>query len=111
MITPEMLIDCQGLLPEIRATFDLPWEFLGEVRPGRPSIKAICGRCSPRNFSFNPFLRCVMSMVHLQSFLVVTDDMIEVELFWGQCERCKSVLWARSGPPFRRARCYVPAGA
>ncbi len=39
----------------------------------------------------------------------ITDDMILVFVWFGVCERCEAVYWARSGPPFTRIRSRVTA--
>jgi hypothetical protein len=47
-------------------------------------------------------------IVDLTRYVFVTDDMIEVLVYFGACPECAAIYWARSGPPFRRVRSCVP---
>jgi hypothetical protein len=48
-------------------------------------------------------------MVSLTPRRFVTDDMLEVMVYFGICIECGAVYWARQGPPFRRLNAFVPA--
>ena len=108
MISETTLMDCENI-PEEMCRFDEPWHFVGEVQSGRPYLDIICGKCSPRpaikvladlDPSFISFVK-----VSLRGYPFVTDDMIEVVVYFGICGDCDSAYWARQGPPFTRARC------
>jgi hypothetical protein len=50
-------------------------------------------------------------IMSLRAFQFVTDDMLIVNVYFGVCGECGRVVWAKQGPPFKRARAFVPAEA
>ena len=108
-------MDCENVPPEMLGRFDQPWTFVGEVKGDRPYLQALCKRCEERNrpmlFSADPspLYNVVYQIVDLVGHLFITDDMIEVVVYFGVCGECDAVHWARQGPPFKRARCLVKA--
>ncbi len=111
IITDCNIIGAEGCPEEIAAAGNEPWRFLGEVPWRRPSVEVICPNCSPRPCVIprpHEMFDVVCSM-HLDGHKFVTEDMLEVIVYWGRCPRCRRVSWARSGPPFRYARRYVHA--
>lgn len=115
MIYETTFLDCVNVPPEMAAQFDRPWNFIGEMECDYPNMVCICEKCIPRPSMRRPqdYERISMEdtymKVYMQGHLFITDDMIEVFVWFGVCERCSAVYWARSGPPFRRARRYVHA--
>lgn len=96
---------------------DLPWNDLGEVSANivrRSYLEKVC-KCSTKPHVDHNEEMIVeppsFALVHMPGRMFVTDDMIEVIVFFGQCQKCKAVYWARSGPPFNRARAFIPAEA
>ena len=115
MIRETSFLDCENCPEEMSSRFDVPWNFVGEVKGDRPYLVVACGKCRSDVFEdiykykHDPKPTSAMTFVTVDLFgkLFVTDDMIEVMVYFGVCERCESVYWAREGPPFRRARSYV----
>jgi len=121
MISETHLLDCENLPPEMAATFDRSWHFVGEVRADVIYMEAICKGClqvsqrarevgllDPAYWQ-RPIIKNQVRTVTMQRYLFFTDDMIEVYLYFGTCAECDGVYWARQGPPFNRARCLVTA--
>ncbi len=122
MITESTFVHAENLPEEMRIRLDQPWHFVGEIPPRDAERygyqRVVCTKCQekerlkllidfknqhyPDSYTF--------SSVDLKRYLFVTDDMIEVLVFFGVCQKCQAVHWARSGPPFRRARALVPIG-
>lgn len=113
MISETAIMDVENLPDEIAVWFDRPWNFVGEVkRKSCPSfVDVACRRCSGSLVSFDLSTAITTTKVALKGYLFITDDMIEVTVYFGVCETCGSVYWAREGPPFKRARCYGRVGA
>lgn len=113
MITDASFVGCANLPPEMASRLDQPWTFAGEVKTNARFHRCVCGKCSRKHISYKPnlndYLAFMSEVVELRSYLFITDDMIRVRVYFGVCEACDSVFWARSGPPFRRARAMVPA--
>lgn len=113
MISETTLMDCENVPPEMASRFDRPWHFLGEVKTKRPWLQATCNRCDDRPSLFaSPPSRLgdeTYQIVELKGYLFITDDRLEVVVYFGVCPGCDAVYWARQGPPFRRARCLVTA--
>ena len=115
MISETALMDCENVPPEMSARFDQPWHFLGEVKGSPYHLHAMCGKCltlerdSSMWYSELPIHYKPPIIVNMKSHLFITDDMLEVRVYFGVCDKCDSVYWARQGPPFKRARCLVPA--
>ncbi len=101
-------------LPECMAEcLDLPWRYVGEVKEhGRNWVQAICRKCDLERDICEPSkmeFKTAFTVVNLDRYLLITDDMLEVYVFFGRCKKCGSIYWAKSGPPFRYARACVPA--
>lgn len=115
MITETAFLDCENLPEAMAACFDRPWNFLGEVRGFAPYAMFYCKRCNRRPVSVlrTAIVDCdeMITQVYLVGHKFITDDMIEVLVYFGTCDRCHDVYWARSGPPFRRVAARVPVGA
>ena len=110
MITETAFFNCDNLPPEMACRFDQPWTFIGEVKTNRLHIECHCSKCARENSKYlwspatMPVPMCSMQLVSMGGRVFITDDMIEVVVYFGVCEKCDTVHWARSGPPFRRAR-------
>ncbi len=88
---------------------DCPWKKIEEVntRPGMP-WNVLC-ECQCRHFTlFEPeAIPTPFDIVTCWSYLITTDDMLEIEVWIGQCEHCDKVYWTHQGPPFKRALAFV----
>jgi hypothetical protein len=115
MITETVFIGCENVPEEMAGAFDRPWHFLGEVKADHWTMLCYCGKCNAPDLSYTKdfeFVRNEAFMtVILNAHLFITGDMLEVVVFFGICKKCQSVYWARSGPPFKRARAYANAFA
>lgn len=115
MISETTFLDCENLPSIMADRLDQPWNFLGEVKTNHRTFMCRCGKCNTREPVFKPkqtyadFAPVVV--VVCDDYLFITDDMIEVIVYFGVCQKCDSVYWARSGPPFRSARACKPAMA
>jgi hypothetical protein len=113
IMSEAMFVGCEGLPECMYQALDLPWNYVGDVLRKRPyGIQAICGKCSPRPSLFEPLpksFKPFFVIVDLAAYQFVTDDMLEITVYFGRCSKCGSVYWAKQGPPFRRARCFVAA--
>jgi hypothetical protein len=93
--------------------FDQPWNFIGEIKLDNknvPNIECICNKCSKPTFDFKLRENDLMFIhVHLESYIFITDEMLEVIVYFGVCQKCDSIYWARSGLPFRRAKVCIGA--
>ena len=112
-ILPETaFLDCENVPSEMAECFDKPWYFVGEVTGVRPHLQYICNRCSARRmpslFDVNALTDYEpIHVVAMRGHRFITDDMLEVVVYFGVCEHCGRVHWARQGPPFKRARRLV----
>lgn len=110
MITETTFIGCDNLPPEMAAAFDVPWTFIGEIMDDRLWMAVQCLKCSqPQTFTdimLHKGRFHDITTVCLRSHWFITGDRLEVLVFFGRCETCGSVFWARRGPPFRRVRSY-----
>ena len=108
MITKEMLVGCEGLPPVIGDRLDRPWRFIGEVSGLRNQpMKCVCMSCLRRKRGLNVYSSqpsTVELAVTMDPYLFVSDDMLEVMVYFGVCKECDSVYWARQGPPYGRER-------
>ena len=106
-------MDCENVPTEMVEQFDQPWSFMGEVKEGTPYLGVCCGKCNKQTSYAQklPVLELPKPFrtVDLQRYLFITDDMLEVAIYFGVCKECDTVYWARQGPPFKRARCLIPA--
>lgn len=106
MISETELMDMENLPPEMANSFDRPWHFLGEVNNGFTNlVNAIC-KCSTQSL-FSPCVSVTEDdflVMDMKAYKFITGDMIEVIVWFGVCETCGRVTWARQGPPFKRAR-------
>ena len=112
MISETALLDCEDVPACMSERFDQPWHFVGEVEPKHYSLNAVCMRCADRPIRLKEQIRVeeiIYQIVPMQSYLFITDDMIEVTIYFGVCDKCDRVYWARQGPPFTRARCFATA--
>ena len=112
MINETAFIDCKDIPEAMQGRFDQPWHFLGDVTPAGSVMQCLCGRCNPPNNMYQPneeIADAPVQMVYLMGHLFVTDDMLEVTVYFGVCGECDKVYWARQGPPFKRARQCVGA--
>jgi hypothetical protein len=73
-----------------------------------PHLRVACG-CLQKDLAKldRSLFRPEMRVVEMPGRTFITDDMIEVVVYFGVCGGCDSVYWARQGPPFRRARAFV----
>jgi len=100
----------RGCPPEIRETLDMPWHFLGVV-PANSAHRAhlaLCTSCCNVNFQISPCRSPCKSdttdpVVNLLPYHLLTDDLLQVLVYWGRCGGCGRVYWAQTGPPFRRS--------
>jgi hypothetical protein len=116
MIKDSTFVGCENLPADMAKCLDLPWNDLGEVSASivrRAYLEKACSKCSAKPcvaYTDEPIVQPPsFAIVHMPGRMFVTDDMIEVVVFFGQCHKCKAVYWARSGPPFKRARAFMPA--
>jgi hypothetical protein len=115
VVSETSLINCENLPEEMANSFDEPWHFVGEISapPDRLGgswwIEAICvcQKIDVLLLHANPLPIVPIHHTTLRGYKFVTDDMIETVVYFGRCEDCGRVHWARQGPPFRRARCYA----
>lgn len=113
MISETTFLDCENISIEMSSRFDQPWTFVGEVKKEVNYLKARCEKCNryhnPVEINFNSItaINDVITTVMLKSYLFITDDKLEVIIFFGVCEKCDTVHWARQEPPFKRARSYI----
>ena len=110
MISETAFLNCENLPAEMSSAIDLPWNFLGEITDGRDFLRCVCLKCSPM-----PLPTAIVPLqfrdyrtqtVDLRGHWFITGDMLEVLVFFGRCDWCGSVFWARRGPPFRRVRSF-----
>lgn len=108
MISETAILGCDNLPESMRGQFDKPWNFVGEVKTNRMDLMCHCKKCNMADVNyFKPQQRATpqrLVFVRMAGHLFVTDDMIEVMVYFGVCQECEAIYWARSGPPFRRAR-------
>lgn len=119
MISETALIHAENTPEIMRGTFDKPWNFVGEVKHSEPPgyLSAYCDKCNgslisnlTHNLSIGPEpVPSSFVPVHLDGFQFITDDMIEIIVYFGICPECQSIYWMRQGPPFQRARYLEPA--
>jgi hypothetical protein len=114
MISDANIISAENLPDEIRMLGDRPWFFHGEIKLPEPPayFDAVC-RCQIQPLLWGPpkvpsFAAKFKTFV-LNGWDFITDDMLIVKVYVGQCEECERVYWARSGPPYQRCRAFVPA--
>ena len=101
-------LDSENVPAIMQGRFDVPWNFVGEVRTNASTMDCYCTKCNASPVTLR--LRIVdhiTVIVELRGYMFVTDYMIEVVIYFGICRKCDGVFWARSGPPFRRARALV----
>lgn len=107
MISETSIMASENVPPEMTCRFDQPWVFIGEDISNRPYIRCTCRKCNRRPVNFacdrQPDSVEVFDVL-LKGFIFITDDMIECIVYFGVCEHCDTVHWARQGPPFKRAR-------
>lgn len=114
-ILPETaFFNCENLPEEMSAQFDRPWNYLGDVTVKHPHLRAVCEKCRQRKSKL-PMMYCSspkepyaprLETIEMPGQLFITDDMLEVIVYFGVCKTCGSVYWAKQGPPFRRVRSY-----
>jgi len=111
MITETAFMDCENLPAEMASRFDVAWNFVGEVKTNLPHVRVLCHKCAPQVSVWidacNGSLEDEYMQVELRGHLFITEDMLEVVVYFGVCERCDAVYWARQGPPFRMVRNYI----
>jgi hypothetical protein len=112
VISETVIMGCEGVPKEMRR-FDRPWHFVGEVEGCRSHWEILCQRCCPKMTELAQWLNwaepgvLTYHRVSLRGYPLVTDDRIEVMVYFGVCGGCDSIYWALQGPPFTRARCLV----
>ena len=118
MISETTLLECENVPQEMAKRFDQPWFQIGTVPTGNlPCIREICQKCIDKQaltyapIPISSYRGVTFHTVDMRGYLFITDDMIEVMVYFGVCQDCDSVYWARSGPPFQRARAYKPSVA
>lgn len=112
MISETAFMNCENCPEVMRGQFDKPWHYLGDVKHGHNYLNVVC-KCQQKlpalAFIEEPVEFREMSIMSLRSFKFITDDMLIVIVYFGVCEQCGRVVWAKEGPPFERARAFVPA--
>ena len=111
MIGETAFMDCDNLPEEMADSFDKPWNFVGEVKTNLTYLKVHCAKCNPPR-KIAPSKLPEPHMVHIVVLLeypFVTGDMLEVRVYFGICDKCDGVYWARQGPPFKRVSSYIEA--
>jgi len=112
MITEAAFVGSENLPEEMSAVMDRPWNFVGVIQDHPPAVHCHCDKCNQRM----PVRVCggsewapsrTIRTICLRMYRFITDDMIEVYIYFGICQ-CGAVYWARSGPPFRRVRARTP---
>ena len=112
IIKETTFLDCDNLPAEMTNAFDRPWNYVGDIRPQQNGwVKAMCQECRREDpnclikiSATESVLPEVLQVVTLKDYLFITDDRIEVRVYFGTCEDCGAVYWARQGPPFARVR-------
>lgn len=111
MISESAFIGCENCPEVMKGQFDKPWHYLGDVKPGQHFLNVVC-KCQQAPLNFLAEVHEVpepMEIMSLRPFTFVTDDMLIVIVYFGVCGECGRVVWAKEGPPFKRARSFVPA--
>lgn len=108
MIKDFQIIGCENCPKEMMAAADLPWYFLGEVRETW-NLNIRCEKCNRPDFLVlkASSYKEVYKIHTLQKYLFITDEMLEVIIYWGCCRDCRRIYWARVGPPFKRVRALI----
>lgn len=101
-------LDCHGVPPEMIARFDRPWNFIGEIEHDFPYLRAFCKKCNQRpvevsRYDYDPKYDSIR-IVDMKGHEFVTGDMLYVFVWFGVCDECDSIYWARRAPPYERAR-------
>ena len=111
--TEAFFLECENCPPEMIEHFDRPWKFVAEVRGWREYINTTCKKCNkPRPVQFLEEIPTTIEdiryhLVAMKAYHFITDDLIEVTVYFGVCSNCSQAHWARQGPPFKRLRSYV----
>jgi len=109
MIRESHFVGCRDLPDDMAECLDKPWNFVGVVKYSCRVFSYQCTKCFVQPcFFYTPesIGQPLNDIVTLDCRRFVTDDKIEVMVYFGTCNECGSVYWARSGPPFRRAKAY-----
>lgn len=117
MITEAAFVGADNLPQCMAERLDVAWTFVGEVGNGFGRhvgrFMNVACNCLRKRVSFGTSMSSMsfdISIVSMERHLFITDDMLEVWVYFGVCPECGKVYWARSGPPFRRARACVECG-
>lgn len=102
MISETAFINCENIPADMRGQFDKPWHFVGEVTEDTPALICDCHKCT---WNLRTYLK--KHRVYMPAHQFITDDMLLVIVFFGACDACGTVHWARSGAPFKRVRSCV----
>lgn len=111
VLTERMFVGCLGLPAVMAAELDRAWVFVGEYpryffeEGCRPSLWVLCQsrKCKPQmNWleTSGDVQDSFATIANLDRYLFITDDNLEVFIFFGKCAKCDTVYWARQGPPF-----------
>lgn len=110
MISETAFINCENIPADMRGQFDKPWYFVGEAHAKAPYVQCLCKKCNkPACYWKIDDPIKMMQIVYMPAHQFITDDMLLVIVFFGVCDACGTVHWARSGAPFKRVRSCVPA--
>lgn len=111
MISELGIARSHNLPAEINGALDEPWQFAGEVKGRRPWVDVFCEHCNRMEIPLGrPTPPKMLTIVTLKGYRFITDDLMEVIVYFGRCDECNRCFWARSGPPFTHAR-YQPVHA
>jgi hypothetical protein len=104
-------MSCENPPEAMRGQFDRPWNYIGDVKTNSRFLNMIC-KCQKHGTLIYPENEIPepkqLSILTLSGYQFITDDMLEVMVFFGVCAECQRVYWGKQGPPFRRARAFVP---
>jgi hypothetical protein len=117
MLSETGIMDCENVPPEMVAQFDRPWNFVKEVPQWEcHSLLEVLCKCQTNHLSKklkeSPATEMVQPLIitSCKAYEFVTEDMLIVTIYFGVCEGCGAVYWARQGPPYRMLSSFVPVG-
>ena len=111
MIEAQNFEEIQDLPEEIRKQLGKDWVFLGETPCLDASWKhAHCAACNQHREYLLTMARGLHSspdisqIVSLRPYRFITSDLLVIGVYFGACDNCGRVYWAREAPPYHRAR-------